>query len=292
MLKNKPVTIVFKCSQTTLGSFEDLVSKEGHEHIQREGFRHYAICQAPRIIFKSFEREEEKIKIKIQRDVTEFEEISVSIVTSVIFDGVETEISHIESTNYPEIKVTLDNGIEVRFKTCFEFLGHTMQSNHDILTHEVIYIGKTKTTENYLRLKSHSKLTAIAECNLKSKPQHDIFIKLFKFDDPIFICYYDEEPVNPEWAVELIKEIGEFTPDQITNLIEAFLIRGFDTEYNDQLSKSVPNKLHDSYNFIFDKPIDTIVINIDESNRKYLLKIGEETKRICNFITPLQPGEK
>lgn len=122
MFENLPVRVSFVCTDTTIGSFADLTSSDGRKHIASKGFRHYLICCAPRIIFDNFDRTQKKVAMKVQRDVTEFERVSIDIETSIKANGVLTEIEHIGYTKYPEIKVTLSNGAEFKFANCFEFL--------------------------------------------------------------------------------------------------------------------------------------------------------------------------
>ena len=176
MFEKLPVRVSFVCTNTTFGSFDDLTSSDGREHIIREGFRHYLICRAPRIIFDSFDRIQKKVTLKVQRDVTKFEQVSIDIQTSITANGISTELENIECTKYPEIKAKLSNGAEFLFATIFEFLSFVAAEENDFLLLEVLYIGQTDPTEEYLRLEGHATFAKIVDRYLKSEPQSEIFI--------------------------------------------------------------------------------------------------------------------
>ncbi|HDL7101070.1 TPA: hypothetical protein PXM79_003874 [Yersinia enterocolitica] len=288
MFENKRVRISFVCEETTFGSYNDLTSSEGKKYIQKENFRHYLICSAPRIVFDSFERAQKKVKIKIQRDVTEFEECTISINTSAFADGVNTEINNIECTKYPEVKITLNDGHEFFFANCFEFLSFVMPSDNNILIHDVLYIGQTEAINEYVRLNNHGTFLKISDYYLKSKPYFEIFVKLLKFSDPEYEYADNQEPVDPKWRDGVAKEIGEITPDQITNLIEAILIRGCQPEYNTHYVNSFPKDTHKNYNFIFDKPIETVEVLVAENLRNYRLKLANNVGNILYLHATLK----
>lgn len=288
MFENKRVKISFVCKETTFGSYNDLISSEGHKHIKNENFRHYLICSAPRIVFDSFERAQKKVKIKIQRDVTEFEECTISINTSALVDRANTEINNIEYTKYPEIKIKLNNGHVILFANCFEFLSYVMPSDNNILIHEVLYIGQTEATHEYFRLNNHGTFLKISDYYLKSKPYFELFVKLLKFSDPEYEYADNWEPVDPKWRNGVVKEVGEITPDQITNLIEAILIRGCQPEYNTHYVNSFPKETHKNYNFIFDKPIEAVDVLVSEDLRNYRLKLANNVGNILYMHATLK----
>lgn len=186
MFKKLPVRVSFVCTNTTFGSFSDLTSSDGRKHIAREGFRHYLICRAPRIIFESFDRTQKKVTISVQRDLTKFEQISIDIQTSITADGISTELENVECTKYPEIKAKLSNGAEFFFATSFEFLSLVAPSKNSLLLLEVLYVGQTEPTKEYLRLEGHATFAKIADRYLKSEPQSELFIKLLKFPGPAY----------------------------------------------------------------------------------------------------------
>ncbi|WP_413460160.1 hypothetical protein [Herbaspirillum huttiense] len=276
MFKKLPVRVSFVCTNTTFGSFDDLTSSDGREHIAREGFRHYLICRAPRIIFESFDRTQKKVATKVQRGVTEFEQISIDIQTSITVDGISTELENVEYTKYPEIKAKLSNGAEFLFATCFEFLSFVAPAQNNLLILEVLYVGQTEPTEEYLRLEGHATFAKIVDRYLKSEPQAEIFIKLLKFPGPVYEYADNQHEVDTLWSNGVAQAVGTFPPDQMTSLIEAALIRACQPEFNTHYKTSFPSKKHKNYSFVFKVPIDEVEVIVSEELRRYRWKLGNE----------------
>lgn len=274
MFKKLPVRVSFECTNTTFGSFDDITSRDGREHIAREGFRHYLICSAPRIIFESFDRIQKKVAIKVQRDVTIFEKISIDIKTSITSDGISTELEKIEYTKYPEIKAKLSNGTEFVFATFFEFLSYVAPENNNLLLLEVLYVGQTEPTDDYLRLNGHATFAKIADRYLKSEPQSEIFIKLLKFPAPAYENANNQDEVDGSWRDGVTKAVGIFPPDQMTSLIEAALICACQPEFNTHYKKNFPSNKHKNYRFVFSVPIDEVEVIVSENLRRYRWKLG------------------
>lgn len=288
MFENLPVRVSFVCTNTTVGSFADLTSSEGRKHIVSSGFRHYLICCAPRIIFDSFDRTQKKVAMKVQRDVTEFEKATIDIETSIEANSVLTEIEHIEYTEYPEIKVTLGNGAEFLFANCFEFLCTVAPKNNNLLSLEVLYVGQTDPTEDYLRLDGHATFAKIADRYLKSKPQSEIFIKLLHFPGPEYEYAENQDQVDPVWRHGVAQAVGPFPPDQMTSLIEAALIRACQPEFNVHYKKSFPSKKHERYSYVFSAPIDEVEVIVSENLRRYRWKLGKELGNLLYISAELE----
>ncbi len=278
--------VSFICTETLFGSYTDLTSNDGHDYIYKRNFRHYLICSAPRIIFKSFDFMKKEIEIYIQRNVTEFDKKNLRINTCIEKDGLKTEINKIECTEYPEIKVIFSNKSECLFASCYEFLCHFLPEDNTILTHEILYIGQTKTTKKYLRLKGHEKIAKISDNILKSAPQLELFVKLLKFESPV--CEIDSPQKNTASKTldDLNKMVRSFTDNEITNLIEAVLIKSCQPKYNTHYTNNFPNKEHQKYNFIYNKSIDIVSIFIDERSKCYRLELeGKLRKALLLTVT-------
>lgn len=275
MFEDLLVRVSFVCTNTTVGSFADLTSSDGRKHIVSTGYRHYLICCAPRIIFDSFDRTQRKVVTKVQRDVTEFERVTIDIETSILADGVLTDIEQIEYTKYPEIKITLGNGAEFLFANCFEFLSTVAPLENELLTLEVLYVGQTDPTEDYLRLNGHETFAKIVDRYLKSKPQSEIFIKLLHFSGPEYEYGGNQDEVDPVWRDSVAQAVGSFPANQMTSVIEAALIRACGPEFNVHYKKTFPSKEHDKYNFVYKAPIDEVEVIVCEDLRRYRWKLGE-----------------
>lgn len=288
MFEKLPVRASFICTNTTFGSFDDLTSSNGRKHIASEGFRHYLICRAPRIIFESFDRTQKKVAIKVQRDVAKFEQTSIDIQTCITADGRSTELENIEYTKYPEIKAKLSNGAEFLFATFFEFLSFVAPNKNNLLLLEVLYIGQTDPTEEYLRLEGHSTFAKILDYYLKSEPQFEIFIKLLKFSDPVYESTDTQDEVDSLWRGRVAQAVGAFPPDQMTSLIEAALIRACQPKFNTHYKTSFPTKKHKSYNFVFQAPIDEVEVIVSEDLRRYRWKLGNEVGNALWISVPLE----
>ncbi|MCD2358935.1 hypothetical protein LQK91_21265 [Pantoea sp. MHSD4] len=275
MFKNKIVNMHLKCNESTFSNYPDLISKDGHKYLEKQGFRHYIICAIPRINFTSYDPVREEVHVNIQKDANNFIAKIIKIKAGAIAlnektgEKFATKIREIEQTTYPEIKVILDNGYCQLFANTYEFLCHVLEVGNDILFHKIIYIGQTKVTGKYLRLEKHEKVGKIAENYLSSKPDVLLAIKLLKFEKPEIMVSKDEE-INGEAE----KMIGKMTPNQITNLIEAALINAYKPTFNTHFKNNFPSAKHRHYNFIYKKIVDTISLEVNENLRSYSLNLS------------------
>lgn len=275
MFKNKIVNIHLKCNESTFSNYSDLISKDGHKYIEEQGFRHYNICEIPRINFSSYDPVREEIHVNIQVDANNFVAKTLKIKSGAIVldegkgEEVATKISKIEQAKYPEIKVILESGHYELFANTYEFLCSVLELGNEILFHRIIYIGQTEVTEKYLRLEQHEKFGKISDDYHSSKPNRLLAIKLLKFEKPEIMVLEGEELKG-----EAEEVIGNFTPDQITNLIEAALINAYKPEFNEHFKNNFPSAEHKGYNFIYNEIIDTVTLEVSENLRSYSLNLS------------------
>lgn len=293
MFKNKTVNIHLKCNESTFSNYSDLISKDGHKYIEKEGFRHYSICEIPRINFSTYDSEREEVHVNIQVDADNFEAKSFKIKSCAEVtdeekgETVTTKISKIEKTKYPEIKMTLESGHCRLYANTYEFLCHVLEPGNENLFHEIVYIGQTEVTGKYLRLKQHETFGQVSNNYHNSKPHRLLAIKLLKFENPEIMVLDGQELEGK------VKEvIGEFTPNQITNLIEAALINGYKPEFNEHYKYNFPSAEHERYNFIYNGVIDTVTLEVNENLRSYSLNLCGYTSNAQIFGWSLSGNSK
>lgn len=276
MYKDDRIVFSLVCKETAFAYRSDLVSKDGQTFLKKnkENFRHYMFCKAPRIIFECFDSSKNKIKVKIQRNHTQFDEIFVGI--SEEFLGLKI---HAISCLYPDIHVALADGSVICFASMFEFLCHVLVKPRNLLTLTVLYIGQTEIKDDYVRLDGHTTYGAISDELSKREPQSELFVKLFKFDTPALeLKGKDFCPLDLQKCV--ISIAGAMPSEELVNLTEAAMIRAFSPDFNVHYKNNFPLREHTSYTHIFKTPIDEVEILIDERFRKYKFAFNGEVGNV------------
>lgn len=174
MFQGKRVLISFVCKETAFAGFSDLTSKDGQRFLKanRDTYRHYMMCRAPRLIIEKFDPNFSVVHCLVQVSPQSFEPRRVAITCDVNDSRIVAVVSE-----YPEVTVTLADGNTFKFASAFEFFSHVAKDADELLTLDVLYIGQTETTEKNVRLVGHETYGSIADRLMKSEPQSELFIK-------------------------------------------------------------------------------------------------------------------
>lgn len=152
----------------------------------------------------------------------------------------------------------------------------------DFLDQKVLYIGQSLDNKSdkplKKRLLNHSTLQKIYAEAVKNNPDKEIYILLASFDqDNIVHSPYnveltkENEKLDVERLLRLMKNPSRFTLEQRTNFTEAALIRYFRPEYNDKYKDNFPDSKHRSYTECYDLDVSQISVEVNTEDSGYRL---------------------
>lgn len=266
--------LVYVCNTITFASYADLTSKDGKRYLKAQNketeFTHYMICKTRRLLFLSANLlQGGQIDIKFKRALP-FLESEIQHVIMEPFLGEESVVSI--RGNYPEVFVTLAEGREVCFASLFEFFCHVLTLSTvdigDLLDMEVVYIGQTEISDNYIRLDGHETYCQVADEISKKQPECELFIKVLHFTSPSVIVA-ENIGFTTQDQQKLLTYARVIPRDHWVTLIEGALIYDLQPKYNVHYKKNFPFRGHVAYSYFFDGPIDVVQVSVNEEFRLY-----------------------
>jgi len=151
-----------------------------------------------------------------------------------------------------------------------------------LLDLEVLYVGKGVSDNAADRLKHHETLQKISSHTLAHHPDSELWTLMATFHkgkSHINIIVKGDVELTDEQEQEdcdrflnLIKKGGtRISKGQQINLIEAALIRYFQPAYNNDFVKTFPSRAHTSYSEYYAAGINSILVELDTTERGFQL---------------------
>lgn len=274
MTDSNKTILLYVCNTITFASYADLTSKDGKRYLKAQNketeFTHYMICKARRLLFLSANSlQDGQIDIEFRRALP-FLESEIKHVIIEPFLGDERVVSI--RSNYPEVFVTLAEGREVGFASLFEFFCHVLTPATvdigDFLDMEVVYIGQTEISDDYIRLDGHETYCQAADEILKKQPECELFIKVLHFTPPTFIVTRKIGASAPD-KKKLSAYAKNIPRKHWVTLIEGALIYDLKPKFNVHYKNNFPSRVHDGYSYFLDGPIDEVRVSVTEEFRLY-----------------------
>ncbi|KVZ44402.1 hypothetical protein [Burkholderia ubonensis] len=243
---------------------------------------HYMICESNRLRIKpdSIKVEGESISFTLLEQVNEFDWHDHWIQIPVSLYGHRFSVK----TDGPIVSLVFENGPIEQFHNTFlllqfltQHLGPARELN-ELLRLTVKYIGQTEITEKYIRFDGHEKVSSVSSDIIHSRPHREVWVKLLSFQPPFVTMLSTPEidsPYRRDWLPGggLLEELPE---KSWKTAVEGALIKYFSPEFNVHYKENFPSERHTSYQYLYDKSIRSIVVELHEEYMAFVT--GSDTR--------------
>lgn len=249
----------------------DLETLEIKKQVQGEKCHLYMICSRPRITInpRKLDINKEKISGSFTIDKGEIkDEIPFNVPNPTALNIRDYKLDF----PYTDIDFLNEKGEVVSGGKSALLFPKLQTEYNSCLDLEVLYIGQAFgeggdriATD---RLSSHSTLQKIYVDTIKTFPNKEVWIILWKFEPYVISMMgggFHNALLNLEDSLEHMNHVLEnsITLDQQITFTEAALIRYFEPVYNKEYKTSFPNMSHSSYNQCYHLDINSVAFELD-----------------------------